>query len=188
MGRRRVIIALVSLLALLPIALAQSTKISQLPTGAALTGTELIPIVQSATTVTTTPSAIASYIVTTGAFNLTLTGFSGTAPVIACAWVRVGKLVIVTLNTGNGTATYTSNSANFGATGWPSAITPVTYQQNSPVVFMEDNSAPITVGAVSVNTSGTVNFLKNGLPFSNEWTASGLKGFIGSSTVYLMLN
>jgi hypothetical protein len=61
MDKRRITLTIVGLL-ILSVAIAQSIKISQLPTGAALTGTELIPMVQSATTVNTTPAAISSFV------------------------------------------------------------------------------------------------------------------------------
>lgn len=115
----------------------------------------------------------------TGSFTATLNGctsaITGTAQ-----WVRVGKLVMLTLPALTGT----SNSVSMTVSGLPTAIQPLTIAiQNIPVGSAENNGVQgnTNVAAQVLGVSNTITFTLAGSAVG--WTATGTKGLPNTSTL-----
>jgi hypothetical protein len=114
----------------------------------------------------------------TGTFTATLTGCT-TAPTGTARWAKIGNLVLLQLPAITGT----SNSTGCTFTGVPSEIwTTASGGSNQSIPFIVDNSVT-TNGAVSVGTSGTVQFYKGASETTASFTAAGTKGLNASVTV-----
>lgn len=106
------------------------TKISALPAGTTLAGTEALPAVQSAATVKTTPAAISTYVGTalnlvSGVYNPTCTAqlnVSSTSCISGAQYLRVGSTVVVGFGL-NVTPTATGNTRVVVTIPIPSAFT-----------------------------------------------------------------
>jgi hypothetical protein len=125
----------------------------------------------------------------TGTFTGTLTGFSGTAPTVACRWRKIGPMVILVINVTAAVATGTSNATSFTMTGLPSIIQPATEIPNFPITFAFNNSALVTTdtwGQINPG-SGTVTFYLSSTSASS-WTAAGTKGLEGSTVIAYTLD
>ncbi len=119
----------------------------------------------------------------TGTFTITYTGLSGTVTGTA-SWVRIGKLVMLTLPAGSGT----SNAMSFTATGLPSAIQPTTANTMGALPGnVCQNSGAYVNCAYTVN-AGTMTFYNGASESGTSWTASGTKGFLNAAfAVYSLL-
>lgn len=121
-----------------------------------------------------------------GAFTLTGTGFSGSAPTASATYVNVGNTVTITVP---GSFTGTSNDVVFTMTGLPVALQPVRTQVLAvPQYAMLDNGAGSTGASVQVSAaSGTISF-RNGSSQLNGWTNTGTKGVNNTfSFTYLLV-
>lgn len=102
-----------------------------------------------------------------GTFQGTFTGFSGTAPVVTCQYVRLGNLVHLLIPDRIGT----SNATTFTMTGIPSAIRPGNDQSNALELL---DSGTEFIGTAIIRTDGSVRFEKDGS--ATGFTNSGQKG------------
>jgi hypothetical protein len=124
------------LLALLPLlASAADVKISALPAGTTLAGTEAIPAVQSAATVKTTPSALSTYVV----------GQLTSANVIG-KWS--GTCSVTTFLRGDGACATTPAAAN------PTGTAGLTAVNGSAATFMRSDGAPAISQAIVPTWTG----------------------------------
>ncbi len=150
----RLIIALLLLGLIARYGHAADTKISALPTGAALSGAEQIPAVQSAATVATTPAAIKTYVqgTVTGTGNTVL----ATSPALTSPSLDTPSDINLTNATAlpysamptQATSTVLGNAS--GSTAVPSALNPLAVANMMSAVLSVD-----TVTIANITLSGT---------------------------------
>lgn len=113
-----------------------------------------------------------------GVLNLTAAGYA-TPPAVTGNYVKLGKMVTLTLATFVGV----SNSTTFSAATLPASIRPIA-NVNIPIVGQDNGVTKLIVCVVGVG--GSLFFQST--PGSNSsWTASGNKGISSMSVSYLKL-
>jgi hypothetical protein len=161
------------------------TKISALPAGTTIAGTEAMPMVQSAATVKTTPADLSTYVTTQlqtqGTYTASYTTGWVTNPTTQLfTWTKIGKVVILSVT---GTATGTSNSAGvFTAVG----DMPVNLRPNVRVLLGPSSAVGADVGVakflcidIAVNGQLQWNVWSATTGCGTAFTASGTKTVTG---------
>lgn len=166
------------------------TKISALPAGTTLAGTEPIPTVQSAATVATTPAAINTYVTsqlqTSGSFTVTYTTGFTVNQTMGFSYLKTGKLVMINAT---GTATGTSNngttSTNVG--NWPAALNPSARVLLGPSSAFGANSGASTPVCFDLATNGQLSWSiwSSSTGCGTSWTASGTKTIVGGGWIFV---
>jgi hypothetical protein len=116
-----------------------------------------------------------------GTFTVPLIGLT-TSPTVACAWSRMGRVVIMTINTANGVVQGTSNATSFGVGSIPAFLIPQSLNaqymsaDGSFNAFYDNGVAVQGVTGILLGNA-IIQFYKQA---GTAWTASGNKGIIGS--------
>lgn len=178
-------VALFVLALLYTLAAGADTKISALPAGTTIAGTEAMPMVQSAATVKTTPADLSTYVTTQlqtqGTYTASYTTGWVTNPTTQLfTWTKIGKVVILSVT---GTATGTSNSAGvFTAVG----DMPVNLRPNVRVLLGPSSAVGADVGVakflcIDIAVSGQLqwNVWSPTTGCGTAFTASGTKTVTG---------
>jgi hypothetical protein len=117
---------------------------------------------------------------TTGTFTATLTGCT-TAPTYTVSWIKIGRLVTLTMPDGYISAT--SNATTKTLTGVPAGLIPQVSQ--SVIVGASDNGSAYQVGlAIMAAATGLINLYPNAS--GAAWTAAGALNVRAFSMTYMV--
>lgn len=166
-----------------------STFVSGAPAVAALTGTELVPLIQGGATVQAPLNALG----VKGSFAAALSGMaSGGTGTINYTVDSNGRVTL----TAYAAITGTSNSTGMTLPSLPAAIQPA-HAKNVMVAGLEDNGTAVFIGAASIAANGSVvTFFMGGVAaapgqvFGNSsgFTATGTKGLAAGWTMTYTLD
>lgn len=158
------------------IGLAANLALTTVGKGASLVGIFDVGSLIVATTVEAAlqelATAIAAIQPTVGSFTPVWVGFSAD-PTGDIFWAKDGNIITLQFPVGAGT----SNATDFAISNLPAALRPVT-DQYVPMIALRDNSVVLgVVGGVGITPAGQANFSADGSGDTQNWTASGSKGF-----------
>lgn len=144
-----------ALLAVVPALYAADVKISNLPAGTTIGGTEPIPAVQSAATVRTTPAALSTYTIGALTGANVVSKFSGTCDVTtflrgdgACALASLTSNVSGILPVANGG----TNNAFFTVAGPATSAKTYTFPNASASILTSNAVVTVAQGGIGVGT------------------------------------